>query len=129
MDWRPLGNMVARVVGRDEDPEVIVLGLAEYEDGTGKALIFMIAPAEEDDQEADTYCVVREDQRGTTYGGVTGCELAPGRLTLRFTEEAAKELGVERVLGIELQVDDDSVELLRSSLREIVGLPVGRGPG
>lgn len=122
--WPPLGTMVARTVGRDEAPETIVFGVAEHEDGTGNALIFMMSTEETDEQEIeldmDTYCIVREDQTGTTYGGVTHCELDSGRLTLHFTAEAAKELNVEPVVRIDLQIDDDGVELLRSSLREIL---------
>ncbi|MDP9863279.1 MULTISPECIES: Imm10 family immunity protein [Streptosporangium] len=120
----PLGTMVVRTVGRDDGPELIVLGMAEHEDGTGNALIFMVSTEEPDKQEAeadmDTYCIVREDQAGTTYGGVTHCEIASGRLTLHFTEEAAKELHVEPVLRADLQIGDESVELLRSSLRKIL---------
>jgi hypothetical protein len=84
----------------------------------------MMSAEEPDAQEIglgmDTYCIVREDQSGTTYGGVTYCDLAYGRLTLHFTEKAAEELGVEPVLRIDLQVDDDSIELLKPSLREIL---------
>ncbi|SNT11598.1 Immunity protein 10 [Streptosporangium subroseum] len=98
--------------------------MAEHEDGTGNALIFMMSTEEPDEQETglgmDTYCVVREDQAGTTYGGVTHCEIASGRLTLHFTEEATKELQVEPIVRVDLQIDDDGVELLRSSLREIL---------
>ncbi|WP_211264240.1 Imm10 family immunity protein [Streptosporangium amethystogenes] len=119
-----LGTMVARTVGRDDDPELILFGMAEHEDGTGNALIFMMSTEEPDEQEIalgmDTYCIVREDQAGTTYGGVTHCEINSGRLTLHFTAEAAKELHVEPVVRIDLQIDDDSVELLRSSLQEIL---------
>ncbi|MER5420782.1 Imm10 family immunity protein [Streptosporangium roseum] len=122
--WPLLGTMVVRTVGRDDEPELIVLGMAEHEDGTGNALIFMMSTEESDEQETgpdmDTYCIVREDQAGTAYGGVTHCEIASGRLTLHFTEEAAKELHVEPIVRVDLQVDDDSVELLRSSLREIL---------
>ncbi|MFS1302875.1 Imm10 family immunity protein [Streptosporangium longisporum] len=135
--WPPLETMVARTVGRDEAPETIVLGMAEHEDGTGNALIFMMSTEEPDEQEIglgmDTYCIVREDQAGTTYGGVTHCGIDSGHLTLHFTAEAAKELNVEPVVRIDLQIDDDSVELLRSSLREILlsgrhdQHPVGQG--
>ncbi|MGN9841487.1 Imm10 family immunity protein [Nonomuraea sp. H19] len=124
LTWPPLSDMVVRAVGWDDDSETVAFGLAEYEDGTGKALIFMMSAEEPDEQEIglgmDTYCIVREDQSGTTYGGVTHCDLAYGRLTLHFTEKAAHELGVEPVLRIDLQVDDDSVELLRDSLRAIL---------
>ncbi|MFF5111475.1 Imm10 family immunity protein [Streptosporangium sp. NPDC000509] len=122
--WPPLGTMVARTVGRDEDPETIVFGMAEHEDGTGNALIFMMSAEESDEQETglgmDTYCIVREEQAGTTYGGVTHCGIASGRLTFHFTAEAAKELNVEPVVRIDLQIDEGGVELLRSSLREIL---------
>jgi hypothetical protein len=122
--WPPIGNMVVRAVGRHDVPEPIVFGMAEHEDGTGNALIFMMSAEEPDEQEAgpdmDTYCIVREDQAGTTYGGVTHCEIASSRLTLRFTEKAAKELHVEPIVRVDLQIDDKSVELLRSSLREIL---------
>ncbi|MFI7706595.1 Imm10 family immunity protein [Nonomuraea sp. NPDC049480] len=122
--WPPLRDMVVRAVGRDDDSETITFGMAEYEDGTGNALIFMMSAEEPDQQEIglgmDTYCIVREDQSGTTYGGVTHCDLAYGRLTLHFTEKAAQELGVELVLRLDLQVDDDSIELLKNSLREIL---------
>ncbi|MEU8377742.1 Imm10 family immunity protein [Streptosporangium sp. NPDC048865] len=122
--WPPLGTMVARTVGRDEDPETIVFGVAEHEDGTGNALIFMRSTEEPDEQETglgmDTYCIVREDQAGTTYGGVTYCGIDSGRLTFHFTAQAAKELNMEPVVRIDLQIDDDSVELLRSGLREIL---------
>jgi|GEM_PF-5329069 len=122
--WPPLGTMVARTAGRDEDPETIVFGMAEHEDGTGNALIFMMSTEEPDRQEIglgmDTYCIVREDQAGTTYGGVTHCGIDSGRLTFHFTAQAAKELNVEPVVQIDLQIEDDSVELLRSSLREIL---------
>ncbi|MER5645473.1 Imm10 family immunity protein [Streptosporangium sp. NPDC002524] len=122
--WPPLGAMVARTVGRDEESEMVVFGMAEHEDGTGNALIFMMSAEEPDEQEIDlgmdTYCVVREDQAGTTYGGVTRCELASGRLTLHFTAEAARELRVEPVVRVDLRIDDGGVELLRSSLREIL---------
>jgi hypothetical protein len=110
----PLGTMVVRSVGRDDDPELTVCGMAEHEDGTGNALIFMTSTEE------DTYCIVREDQAGTTYGGVTRCDLGSGRLRLHFTEEAAKELCVEPIVQVDLQIDDRSVELLRSSLRDIL---------
>jgi hypothetical protein len=120
----PLGTMVVRTVGRDDDPELIVLGMAEHEDGTGNALIFMMSTEELDEQEAgsdmDTYCIVREEQAGTTYGGVTRCEIASSRLTLHFTEEAAKELHVEPIVRADLQITHESVELLRSSLRKIL---------
>ncbi|MEU8041807.1 Imm10 family immunity protein [Streptosporangium sp. NPDC049078] len=116
--------MVARTVGRDEDEETIVFGMAEHEDGTGNALIFMMSAEEPDEQETglgmDTYCIVREDQAGTTYGGVTHCGIDSGRLTFHFTAEAAKELNVEPVVRIDLQIDEGGVELLRSSLREIL---------
>ncbi|MEU8104606.1 Imm10 family immunity protein [Nonomuraea muscovyensis] len=121
---RPLRDMVVRMVALDDDSETIAFGMAEYEDGTGNALIFMMSPEEPDEQEIgpgmDTYRIVREDQSGTTYGGITHCDLAYGRLTLHFTEKAAEELGVEPVLQIDLQVDDHSIELLKNSLREIL---------
>jgi hypothetical protein len=102
LTWPPLRDMVVRAVGRDDGPETITFGMAEYEDSTGNALIFMMSAEQPDEEEIglgmDTYCIVREDQRGTTYGGVTHCDLTYGRLTLHFTEEAAEELGVEPVL-------------------------------
>ncbi|WP_406319831.1 Imm10 family immunity protein [Streptosporangium sp. NBC_01639] len=122
--WPPLGTMVVRTVGRDDDSETIVFGMAEHEDGTGNALIFMMSTETPDEQETgpdlDTYCVLREDQAGTTYGGVTHGEIAAGRLMLHFTEEAAKELNVEPIVRVDLQIDDKDVDLLRSSLREIL---------
>ncbi|WP_214327096.1 Imm10 family immunity protein [Nonomuraea sediminis] len=111
-----LSFMAARMVGRDDGPEVVTFGLAEEEDGTGRALIFMMSVDEPDDD----YCIVREDQAGTTYGGVTECGLSSRRLRLCFTEEAAEELDVAPVVHIDLVVDDEGLELVRRSLREIL---------
>lgn len=118
-----LSDMVARVVGRDDDSDPITFGIAENENGTGNVLIFF-SSEEMDDQEpcaeSDTYCVTREYGAGTTYGGVTHCDLGFGRLTLHFTNQAAHELNVESILRIDLQVDDAGIEVLRHSLREIL---------
>ncbi|MCT9931689.1 Imm10 family immunity protein [Planotetraspora sp. A-T 1434] len=120
--WPPLKEMVVRTIGRDDDPGLVVLGMAEDANGTGTVLLFMMSTEEADEQEIrlgmDTYCVVRD--QATTYGGVSACNLASRRLTLHFTQEAAEALDVEPILQIELQVDDDAVELLRTSLREIL---------
>ncbi|MFI6293557.1 Imm10 family immunity protein [Nonomuraea sp. NPDC050790] len=107
------GEMVARTAGRDDDSGLVTFGLAEDVDGNGRALIFMAA----DD---DAYCITREHGAGTTYGGVTLCDLTYGRLTLHFTEDAARELDVDPVMRIDLHIDDDGVEILRRSLREIL---------
>ncbi|MFI6598795.1 Imm10 family immunity protein [Nonomuraea sp. NPDC050536] len=111
-----LSFMAARMVGRDDGADVVAFGLAEEEDGTGRALIFMMSVDEPDDD----YCIVREDQAGTTYGGVIECGLSSGRLRLCFTQQAAEELDVAPVVAIDLCVDDDGVELVRRSLREIL---------
>ncbi|MFI6324444.1 Imm10 family immunity protein [Nonomuraea sp. NPDC050556] len=110
-----LGEMVVRLVGRDEDDEVVTLGLSEDEDGEGRALIFMLA-----EDEDEPYCVTREYGSGTTYGGVVGWELTGTALTLRFSEEAARDLGVEAVVRVELLVDDAGVALVRAGLGEIL---------
>lgn len=77
---------------------------------------------EPDGQEprSDTYSITREYGAGITYGGVTRCDLEFGRLTLHFTDQAARDLDVEPVVRIDLQVDDAGIELLRHSLREIL---------
>ncbi|MEU8105507.1 Imm10 family immunity protein [Nonomuraea muscovyensis] len=113
--------MVVRAANRDEDDELIMLGMAEYEDGSENSLIFIVSREGEQDVELemDAYCIVRETQ-ATTYGGVTACELASGRLTVHFTEEAAGELDVRPVLRMDLQLDDRGVGLVRSGLREIL---------
>ncbi|MFC7645518.1 Imm10 family immunity protein [Streptosporangium lutulentum] len=93
--------MVVRTVGRDDDSETTVFGMAEHEDGTGNALIFMMSAEEPDEQEIglgmDTYCVVREDQAGTTYGGVTHCEIASGQLDTPL--HRGRREGTERGAG------------------------------
>lgn len=108
--------MAARTVGRDDGPEVVTFGLAEEEDGSGRALIFMMSVDEPD----DVYSIVREDQ-AITYGGVIECWMASGRrLMLQFSEEAAEELDVAHTVAIDLCVDDDGVELAQRSLWEIL---------
>lgn len=67
---RPLATMVVRAANRDEDDELIMLGMAEYEDGSGNSLIFIVSREGEQDVELemDAYCIVRRPRPRPTAG-------------------------------------------------------------
>ncbi len=116
-------EFVARVSGVD-DEDVLVAGVAEHEDGTGRTLLFQASSEPADEQEVglgmDTYCLVTEGQ-GTAYGCVRELTIAGTRMTVVVGSEHLSDLGLDdAVIDVELAVPSESVEVLREYLSRIL---------
>lgn len=104
-----------------------IVGLAERAtDDPGECLVFQRAltfTRQDRELGMDTYAV--SDRWGTTsYGSVEGYRVTEGVLELRLTAGGARDLGLPRHLAIELSICGESVETLRSNLREVLaGVP------
>ena len=113
---------------RDEDLEVVLLVIAEFEDGSGQRIELQrsLAFTEEDRRSGmDTYCVV-SDTGATHYGGVESASLAGDVLNIRFTADAADALGVASGYRIRLgtadfvaSVDEGLAEILRGDTDDL----------
>ncbi|MFI9358586.1 Imm10 family immunity protein [Streptomyces lydicus] len=107
------------VVEENEPDECFTVGMAEGEEG--RQLIIQTALYEPDDQDTqmglDSYCVM--DENGATYyGGIEAAQLTGTTLTLTFTEEATRELGLpSRTLTLHLNASPDDVATLTTGLR------------
>ena len=115
----------ARSAGREdhlgEDFDYIMAGLSEHEDGSGRGLTVQCAVAAPDDGDIatgmDSYCVSNELGL-TVYGGVRSVRLRSRTLRSEFEPTAAEGLGLDdAVVEITLEVDDESIEQLKSGLQ------------
>lgn len=83
-------EFVAHVTGVD-DEYCLVAGVAERDDGTGRALMFQAAHEPPDEQEVrlgmDTYCLVTENQ-ATAYGCVRELAIDGERMHVVVSQEA-----------------------------------------
>ncbi|MEV4539324.1 Imm10 family immunity protein [Asanoa sp. NPDC049518] len=116
-------EFIARVAGVD-DEYCLVAAVAEWEDGTGRALMFQAGEEPPDEQDVklgmDTYCVVTEDQ-GTAYGCVREVSIEGDRLRVVVSDEALADLGLDQgVIEVQLAVPPESVEVLREYLGHIL---------
>jgi hypothetical protein len=132
---RGRGGFAVRRIGSSEEPRLntFTVGIAEREDGRGRALLFQLA-LRFDDQDRrlgqDTYCVC-DEVGAAAYGGVTRCVLAGAELVVHFTTEAAAALDLGPECRFPLRVEPAAVEALRTGLRRVLtGGRAGRGtPG
>jgi Immunity protein 10 len=128
---RPHGYPVRRA-GVSETPELncVTVGIAEDEDGSGRALLSQLALRfDEQDRRLgqDTYCVC-DEAGAAAYGGVTRCVLAGDELVVHFTAAAAATLDLAGECRFPLRVDPAAVEALRTGLRRVLtGGRAGRG--
>ncbi len=115
--WRTIG-----LIGVSEDEYAFTLGVAEST-ADGPALLMMCDGGDPGPQEVglglDTYCLVRDDQAGTFYGGVEQVDLQRDSLAMRFRPDAARELAVDERARWTLTVSDADYELLAQGLRRV----------
>jgi hypothetical protein len=115
--WRTIG-----LIGVSEDEYAFTLGVAQSA-ADGPALLMMCDVGESGPQEVglamDTYCLVRDDQAGTFYGGVKQVDLDRDSLAVRFHPDAARELAVDEYALWTLAVSDSDYELLAHGLRRV----------
>ena len=115
--WRTIG-----LIGVSEDEYAFTLGVAESI-SAGAMLLMMCDVGDPGPQEVglglDTYCLVREDQAGTFYGGVEQVDLQRDSLAMRFRPNAARELKVVEHARWTLAVSDPDYELLVHGLRRV----------
>ena len=120
-----VGGFTVRRIGVKEltDDETFVVGLTEDDEGAGRALVFMVSLAFDEQDRAlgmDTYCVSNE-VGATVYGGVASCVLE-----LTFEPSAAETLVVHEECRFPLQLDEQSIAHLRRGLRRV--LASGQSP-
>jgi Immunity protein 10 len=112
------------IVTVEENQDAVVVGLAEHDGGDGACLIFQCSPTPPSTSDIatglDTYCLLAQDG-AIHYGGVTHAVLEPGRLTLKLTDEAARELGVEDATNtVTLSIPPRETGRLADGLRRIL---------
>jgi hypothetical protein len=105
-----------------EDEYAFTVGVAEST-SSGPVLLMMCDVTDpgphEVGQGMDTYCLVREDQAATFYGGVDEVHLERHSLALRFRPDAAEALSVQEQVRWTLAVSDADHELLAHGLRRV----------
>jgi hypothetical protein len=107
-----------------DDGDVLVAGVAERGDGTGRELIFQASVEEPDEQDVDlgmdTYCLVTE-QQGTAYGCVQKLTIDGDRLRMLLRDDALEDLGLPDIaIEVRLAVDTDAIDQLREKLQQIL---------
>lgn len=119
-------RFTARCVGVAEDPELecLSVGVAEDDQGEGMSLIFQCElsdTGEEDDEpDLDSYCLVTPDQCAA-YGAVDEVTLDGRTLRIVVSRDALDELELaDPEIEVLLDVDDDSVEHMRTGLRRVL---------
>ena len=116
-------EFVARIAGVD-DEVCLVAAVAEWHDGTGRALIFQAGLEPPDDQDVglghDTHYLVTE-ARGTAYGCVRELTIDGNRMHVVIDQQALADLDLtDAEIQIELAVAPESIELLRQYLSRIL---------
>ena len=116
-------EFVARVAGVD-DEYCLVAGVAERDDGTGRALTFQAGHEAPDEQDIllglDTYCVVTQDH-GTAYGCVRELSIDGDRMQVVISADALDDLGLhDASIRVQLAVEAQAVEILRDYLGRIM---------
>ena len=106
-------KFIARSSGTDDENDVLVAGLAEGADGSGRVLFFE-AGAD------DSYCLATEGP-GTAYGCVRELTIDGDRLAIVVRDEAVATLGLgDPSILVQLAVDAQSVAALRHHLVRIL---------
>jgi immunity protein 10 of polymorphic toxin system len=117
-------TMFTAYVAGVDDGDCLVAGVAERDDGTGRALIFQASLEEPDEQDVDlgmdTYCLVTE-QQGTAYGCVQELTIDGDRLRMLLREDALADLGLpDSAVEVRLAVDTAAIDQLGEALRQIL---------
>lgn len=115
---------VARAVAfhHDEDSGADILVLAEEPEGEGWTLEIQRARHFDHRDRTlgqDDHCVVLDAAR-VRYGALERAEVRDGRLRLRFTPEAAEDLGVDRDCELLLPGSEEE-ETVRRALPALLG--------
>lgn len=109
-----MDDLGVRVVGMTEDPE----------DGSARCFLFQRALTGDTDEdrrlEIDTYAISNE-HGVSSYAPLSSYEVRGGTLVLNFTEKGARILGVPQHATLELDLASHDIEVLTSSLREVIG--------
>lgn len=104
------------------DLNTLAVVLAENDDGSGERLELQRAlsfDAADIESGMDTYCLV-VSSGASHYGGVLKWDVEECSLALTFDEVAAKELGVEQAVKIDLKVEASDVSMLRGGLQRVL---------
>ncbi|GLZ35406.1 hypothetical protein Lesp02_75930 [Lentzea sp. NBRC 105346] len=113
-------SFTVRDFGVDDD-DIYTVGVAELPDGGGRQLLFMTSEDDVDDadQGMDTYCIT--DERGAcVYGGVRRADLSGNVLRLELTDQAARDLQVDPVVELVLELEPVRREALRAALPRVL---------
>ncbi|MET7276171.1 Imm10 family immunity protein [Streptomyces flaveolus] len=114
---------IVRVVVVTEDDDCFTVGMAEDGDGEGCHLSIQSGVREPDAQQLrlgwDTYCVMNETG-AVHYGGIESAAVAAGKVSFRFSSEAAAELSLPGE-SLELALHEDvDVATLRVGLHRVL---------
>jgi hypothetical protein len=125
-DLSPFWEITTLVVGEEVPGITFSVFISDGDDAVANGYYFDLqrfVDEQPDEQNVrngtDSYCVVKESG-GVHCGGLEGVSLSPGRLTLRFIDEAAEVLGLPShviPLGIASEVDLDG---LRAGLHRVL---------
>ncbi|GGV19493.1 hypothetical protein GCM10010182_46350 [Actinomadura cremea] len=119
-------TFVARAVGVEEHPPLLLVGFAEREDGTGQAFHFQcdlrVNDYSEDDgwPEDDTYCMSTE--KGLTkFGCVEEVGIQGNVVKISFTAAAQRDLSLKsRVFEIHIEGSDVSTSRIVRELHRVL---------
>lgn len=113
--YTPIGHLAAHGFEFRGDLGGPTVLLTEKAGGGGDYLLFIARSRKGDPR----YWVTREDMRGAG-GGITACVLDERRLVLHLTPEAADAMETETVLSVDLHLEADEMERLRTVLGGIL---------
>lgn len=103
-------------------PTLILVGFESERRGSRHYLI--LQRSREFDQQdielgLDAIYIERDDQRHSSFGGITRFELRRDRVRIRLDGVTAEKLGGEAEIEVRFGVDNDQFERLRAALAEV----------
>jgi hypothetical protein len=93
-------TIIGREIGIEEEPPLLMVGIAESATEEGRAFFFQCDLRRNDYvdpsnwPEGESYCLVNEGGR-TVYGCVRQASFRDGELFFEFTEQAVRDLNLE----------------------------------
>ena len=116
----PLFHATCLVATRDDVGWVV--GLADQEIDTKQYLQFQRAHVSDAQDEAlglDTYCVEKDDQSNSCYGGIESIDLGANAIKLRLDDAASQSLKLDRTVLITFDADEQTLDGLKRALTAV----------
>lgn len=121
----PEREVTVRCVAIDAaDPTVLIVGLAEEEDCSGDSLILQGIRDPRSPAGGLGNNALSNGAGATCYDGVASWSISDSILEIHPTPEAARALGIDRVVQVSLSVNDETIASVRDALILILGPPI-----